>query len=312
MSVYTKLSLQDCQQLLSQYQLGNYVQHTPISDGVTNTVYHLQTSTDKFILVLYEVVSDEDVMVLLKLNQHLQRAGLPCAKVYANREGLLASECRHKKASIISVLPGVNVSVANEVQCEQVGVLLAGFHQHSQSFQGKRQNQRSWSWYLATAQQLTQNLAISDKVRVERELTFLATQDFRACIQGWIHADLFRDNVFFEGDKLVGLIDFDFCCQDYYLIDIAIAINDWCSNKDGSIDQARYQSLLNAYQQQRLLTAQEQQHLSAMLRYCALRFYLSRLQDYHRYQGMEGVQVKDPQWFAELLDWHQNNRLYKL
>ena len=96
-----------------------------------------------------------------------------------------------------------------------------------------------------------------------------------------IHADLFRDNALFEGNKLTGLIDFYYACNDVLLYDVAVTLNDWCSQQDGSVSEEKARALLGAYNKVRPISNAEEQAWPVMLRAAALRFWLSRLQDLH-------------------------------
>jgi homoserine kinase type II len=102
---------------------------------------------------------------------------------------------------------------------------------------------------------------------------------------GQIHADLFPDNVFFldgpDGRPAVsGIIDFYFACTDLLAYDIAVCLNAWCFEPDGSYNVTRAHALLAAYQRVRPLTAAERRALPVLCRGAAIRFLLTRLYDW--------------------------------
>ena len=132
--------------------------------------------------------------------------------------------------------------------------------------------------------------------------------------RGIIHADVFKDNVFFINDKLTGLIDFYFACNDFYAYEIAICINDWCFNNKNNFEIKKYNSILSGYQFLRKLSKEEVSNLPVLLRGAAIRFLLTRLHDllYHPKDAL--VEPKDPMEYFHILSVHQTfqsqNSLY--
>jgi homoserine kinase type II len=94
-----------------------------------------------------------------------------------------------------------------------------------------------------------------------------ASAAYAALPGGPVHADLFRDNVMFEGEQLTGFFDFYFAGVDTWLFDIAVALNDWCIDlSTGARDAVREAAFLQAYQAVRPFSSAERQLLPAMLR----------------------------------------------
>lgn len=115
-----------------------------------------------------------------------------------------------------------------------------------------------------------------------------------------LHADLFRDNVLFEGTHLTGLIDFYNACSGPMLYDLAIALNDWCSRENGQLDAVRARALLGAYAGLRPFTAVESKLWATMLRIACVRFWLSRLIAAETFAGQD-VLIHDPAEFERRL-----------
>jgi len=123
-----------------------------------------------------------------------------------------------------------------------------------------------------------------------------------------VHADLFRNNVMFVGDALSGFFDFYFAGVDNWLFDIAVALNDWCIDLDtGAWDTSRLEALLGAYQTVRPLQAAERALLNPMLRAAALRFWISRLWDFHLPREASMLQAHDPSHFERVLSQRLHN-----
>ena len=123
---------------------------------------------------------------------------------------------------------------------------------------------------------------------------------------GVIHADLFPDNVFFLGDKLSGLIDFPFSCNDILAYDVAICLNAWCFEPDHSFNVTKARALLNAYGRERQLSEAEQEALPLLARGAALRFLLTRLVDFLNVPPGALVKPKDPLEYVRKLRFHQS------
>jgi homoserine kinase type II len=132
-------------------------------------------------------------------------------------------------------------------------------------------------------------------------MRFQATFDTSSLQKGVIHADLFRDNVLFDGNHIGGLIDFYYACHDVLAYDLAIAVNDWCVHADGSLDEARLNAMLSAYQAVKPLSEAERAAWAGLLRIAALRFWLSRLHDHIFPQSGELTHAKDPHHFKQIL-----------
>ena len=129
-----------------------------------------------------------------------------------------------------------------------------------------------------------------------------ATQAYAALPRGPVHADLFRDNVMFDGEVLTGFFDFYFAGVDTFLFDLAVCLNDWCVNlPTGTHDAARAQKMLDAYQAVRPLTGAERALLPAMLRAGALRFWISRLWDFYLPREASLLTPHDPTHFERVL-----------
>ncbi|GAB4392038.1 MAG: homoserine kinase [Gammaproteobacteria bacterium] len=305
MSVHTPLTADDISDLLLAYDLGQLVNYQGITAGVTNTIYRIETSSGCYILTLFETLTAEQLPVYLALNQHLAQHAIPCAPAIADQQQQLLHCLHNKPVIIMPLLAGETLTITDRKHCHAIGLMLAQLHQAGQTFQHKIPNQRAWPWYQQTYQTVLTKLTTEQQRLLTSEMNFQQQQTWQHLPQGLIHADLFRDNVLFNHYQITGVLDFYYACHDYWLLDIATTINDWCLNTSGTIDPQYMQDLIDAYQTQRMLTEAEWAQLPAMLRRAALRFWLSRLHDYYCVTHSAAIHVHDPAEFERILCFHR-------
>lgn len=311
MSVFTTVSLPDLNQWLANYALGEAVTLKGISSGITNTNYFVTTQLTsgvetQYVLTLFEQNTLAELPYFIDLMAHLNAHGIPCPLPIQDKQGESLHMLNGKPAVLISRLIGADVKTPNVAQCAAIGQTLANMHVAGESFatkfpQHQSVNQRDAAWRRATAEKVLPHLSAEDQALLKETLAFQESFELHDLPTGVIHADLFRDNVLFDGDKIGGLIDFYYACHDVLIYDIAIAVNDWCVNADGSLHQDKLNALLQSYQAIRPFTAAEQAAWRGMLRIAALRFWLSRLYDQHFPQSGELIHAKDPNHFKAIL-----------
>ncbi|MDZ4142620.1 MAG: homoserine kinase [Methylotenera sp.] len=312
MSVFTSVSIQQLQTWLQDYAIGELVELKGISSGITNTNYFVTTSQNnsgsqsKYVLTLFEQNIIEELPYFIDLMSHLATHGIPCPRPIADKKGHCLHMLNGKPAVLVSCLAGQGVEVPNVTQCSEVGRVLANMHLAGQSFEQQfphhnSYNQRGTDWRAKTAALVMPHLPATDQQLLQETMAFQAGFDVSQLPMGVIHADLFRDNVLFDGDKIGGLIDFYYACHDVLAYDLAIAVNDWCVHGDGSLDEARLNAMLSTYQQVRPLNENERNAWAGILCMAALRFWLSRLYDQTFPQAGELTHAKDPSHFKNIL-----------
>jgi len=301
MAVYTALTEADLADLLARYEVGTLVSFTGIQDGVENSNFFVTTTVDTFVVTVFEKHPPDEVPYFLYLTAHLARQGVPCAAPVADTQGGYLQTLRGKPTAVIERLPGRTLDAPAPDHCAAVGRALARMHVAAASFPHPHANERGPHWWLATAAKLRGLLDADDRDVLDAECEHQRRQRGLDLPTGTIHADLFRDNVLFEGDRLAGMIDFNYACDDCLLYDVAIAVNDWCGAGDGRLDPERTRALLAAYHTLRPFTTAEARHWSTMLRAGALRFWLSRLLDLHYPRPAEVPHVKNPDEYRRVL-----------
>jgi len=309
-AVYTEVSDEELSGFLETYDIGTLLSYKGIAEGVENTNYFLHTTEGSYILTLYEKrVREADLPFFLGLMQHLARKGLTCPLPVNNRQGEALGQVAGRPAVIITFLDGVAVRRPTARHCEALGGALAKLHLAGQDFAMNRPNALSLdSWGPLFAQAEAQADTVSGGLadRTRRELAYLREAWPKGLPSGIIHADLFTDNVFFIGSEVSGLIDFYFACTDAFAYDVAICLNAWCFEPDGSFNLTKGQAMLAGYQALRRLQPEEIQALPVLCRGSAMRFMLTRLVDWLNVPPGALVKPKDPLEYDRKLHFHRH------
>jgi homoserine kinase type II len=301
MSVYTKVTEPQLGLWLSGFEVGALTALQPIAAGIENTNYFVTTERGRYVLTLFERLPRADLPFYLGLMSHLAHDGIPCPLPIANRAGETLGELNGKPASLVTRLAGAWVLEPRPEHCAEVGRVLARMHVSAQRYDGTLPNPRGPKWWRWAAPQVLPFLDAERRALLETELQVQSTYRFSDLPRAAVHADLFRDNVLFEGERIGGVIDFYFAGVDALLFDVAVTVNDWCVLPDGRLDAPRVLALLTAYREVRPFTSLERGAWPIMLRAAALRFWLSRLYDFHLPRPGELVHAHDPEHFRRIL-----------
>jgi len=318
MAVFTELARHEVEGFVAHLRAGELIEMAPIGAGIENTNYFVTTSTGPWVLTVFERLTREQLPFYLRLMQHLAQRALPVPEPRADAAGELVHGLRGKPAALVTRLPGRHLDAPGPAHCAALGQTLAGLHAAAADFSLAQPNLRGLAWWQATAPRVRPFIDDGAAQLLDEEMAFqqqlAASAAYAGLPRAAVHADLFRDNVLFDGDgqqRLSGCVDFYFAGVDTLLFDLAVCVNDWCLADDsGRLDDARAAALLGAYGERRTLSATEHRLFPALLRAAALRFWLSRLADRHLPREATLLQPKDPRHFERLLrervaqPWH--------
>jgi len=319
MAVYTEVGAAAAAALCARLQLGLLTDLQGIKSGIENTNYYLSTERGQWVLTLFERLTRDELPYYLRLMQHLAAHGIPVPAPQAGEHGELLHELAGKPAAVATRLPGSHRLAPGAAHCEQVGAMLGRMHVAAAGFTLTQPHLRGLAWWQATVPEVLPHLAEPQATLLQEELRFheawAASAAGQALPRGPIHADLFRDNVMFDDtagdDRLCGFFDFYFAGTDWLLFDVAVCLNDWCSDlATGRIDDERAAVFVRAYQAARPLVPAERRLMPALLRAAAFRFWLSRLWDWHLPRSAALLAPKDPAHFERVLrerittPWH--------
>jgi len=309
MAVYTDVSFEDLDTFLGAYDLGEPHVFKGIAEGVSNSNYYLQTEKGAYILTLYEMrVEAADLPFYLGLMEHLAHGGIPCPTPVHMRNGAVTSVLNGRQAAILTFLDGVSLRRPTAEHCQRTGVSLAELHEAGAGFEGSRANAlgpHGWRKLADDCEDKADTVADGLRALIEDELRSLATAWPWHLPKGIIHADLFPDNVLFVNDRVSGLIDFYFACNDALAYDLAVMLNAWCFEADGAYNITKGRALIGGYQSKRPLTGDEAASLPLLCRGAALRFLLTRLYDWVNPNPSALVRPKEPREFVRRLRFHR-------
>ena len=306
MAVFTAVGLDDLTQWIKQFPLGNALALKGIASGIENSNFFLTTERGEYVLTIFENLGFDQLPFYLNLMRHLALRGIPVPAPVANDKGELVVALQGKPAAIVSKLEGSSQMDPQPVHCAAVGAMLARMHVAGRDFPMQQPNLRGLDWWNETTPAVLPFLDDANTHLLRAEMHF--QEAFHGCApyaalpRGPVHADLFRNNVMFVGERLTGFFDFYFAGCDTWLFDVAVTVNDWCIDlATGVIDVARARAMLDAYHAERPFTHAEHVAWQPMLRAAALRFWLSRLYDFHQPREAEMLTPHDPTHFERIL-----------
>jgi homoserine kinase type II len=320
MAVFTQIADEELREFLAAYDIGELISCKGIADGVQNTNFLLETENGRFILTLYEnQVEEGDLPFFLGLMEYLAKRGVKCPLPVHDRKGEALGRLAGRPAAMVSFLRGASVMRPGRAHCRELGAALARMHMAAANFDMRRKNILGPAGWRAMFAEIRDDLP-----RIELDggnpEAIIATieESLQAFEEDWpqagylpegvIHADLFPDNAFFKGEKLSGLIDFYFACNDFLAYDLAICLNAWCFEKDGGYNVTLGRALLEGYDRLRPLEKEELEALPVLARGAALRFFLTRLRAW--LNPPPGLLVKrhDPREYMRRLRFHRDLR----
>jgi homoserine kinase type II len=305
MAVFTPVGRTELERWLASVDVGALLDYRGIESGIENSNFFVDTARGHFVLTIFERLDAEQLPFYLELMRHLAQRGIACPAPIVGRDGALFRPLAGKPAALVTRLSGASLLAPRPSHCATAGTALAQLHLAGRDFPLSQPNLRGLAWWRSTAPQLlpfldsAQTELLTDELAFqERHLAPLA----EVLPMGPIHADLFRDNALFEGERLGGFIDFYFAACDLWLFDVAVTANDWCADHgDGTPLVEHATAFLTAYARVRAFTPEEGEAWPVMLRAAALRFWISRLADLYLPRPAKILTPHDPSRFERIL-----------
>ncbi len=310
MAVYTEIRDEELVEFLRGYDIGGLHAIKGIAEGVENSNYMLVTDAGHYILTLYEKrVDPADLPFFIGLMDHLAARGITCPQPVARRDGATLGTLSGRPCAIVSWLDGMSLRRPKVTHCRQVGEVLARMHVAGEGFALTRRNAlgpQGWRPLLERSGARAEEIEPGLQALVMEEVTWLEAHWPHELPAGVIHADLFRDNVFFLNDLLSGVIDFYFACNDLLAYDVSICLNAWCFEPDWSFNVTKARALLEGYRTVRPLSGAEIAALPILARGSALRFLATRMYDWLNVPPGALVVPHDPREYLAKLRFHRS------
>lgn len=313
MAVLTELHRSDIDHILEQYGLGSVENFRETTHGIENSNYFLSvqppssgSDRTEYVLTVLERETDNRPLVIAALESCYDR-GLPVPKLVSARDGSTIVNHQGRDVLIYERLRGSHVAYPTMQHCAAIGRFIARMHLILKPLAIDTAYERKLAWIKKVATKCQDSLSKEDSRILRRAInqvgSLLDRNDVQRIPQGIIHGDLFRDNVLFNEHGLSGVLDFHHAGFDFWLFDLAIAINDWCIDK-GSLDREKTFAMLREYNKIRKFKNTEYWCFPHFLLYAAVCFWLSRLAVAVRDDLPEGYPRKDPKEFAEITQTH--------
>jgi homoserine kinase type II len=308
MAVYTKLAHQEVEQFLEQYNINNFKDYKGITEGVENTNYFINTLEQDYILTIYEKRVDEnDLPFFINLLSNLSENKFPCPKPIANKNNEKINKIKNKNAALVTFLNGQSKNKINSEECFEIGKITAQLHEITKKFNINRKNNLSIeSWQNIFEKIVKQKIDLDESIikKTKNYLNLLKDKWPKNLPQGIIHADLFPDNIFFTKNKVSGIIDFYFACNDFFAYEIAICINSICFDNNSTFNMTKAKNLIDGYSSIRTLSEEEKKFLPILSMGAAMRFFLTRLHDFYHTDNKADVKIKDPFEYFKKIEFH--------
>lgn len=308
MAVYTKLAHQEVEQFLEQYNINNFKDYKGITEGVENTNYFINTLEQDYILTIYEKRVDEnDLPFFINLLSNLSENKFPCPKPIANKNNEKINKIKNKNAALVTFLNGQSKNKITSEECFEIGKITAQLHEITKKFNVSRKNNLSIeSWQNIFEKTIKQKIDLDETIikKTKNYLNFLKDNWPKNLPQGIIHADLFPDNIFFTNNKVSGIIDFYFACNDFFAYEIAICINSICFDNNSTFNMTKAKNLIDGYSSIRTLSEEEKKFLPILSMGAAMRFFLTRLHDFYHTDNNADVKIKNPFEYFKKIEFH--------
>ena len=277
MANYTTLTSTELKDLLSHYNIGKLIETEPLEGGQANSSIKLFTERGTFILSICDEKQSADVDCLARVLLSLERSTIPATPLVKTVHG--SYQISHNKTPVYlkKFVPGQVTRDLTPGILHQLGSTMATMHLLP-VVEGMPEK-------FPCGLQLFDETINSDldhpyldwlKLKKHRLLERLDPE----ARKGFIHGDVFWDNLVVKDDTLVAILDFEEACYYYTLFDLGMCAVGCCS-KNGEFNLTRIKALIAGYNSRHPLTPDEYSQLTVFVEYAAVAASLWRFRQYN-------------------------------
>ena len=312
MGVFTHIEKENLKDFLKSYNFTDINSFMGINEGIQNTNYKIKLDLKDFILTIYENIDDEnDLKFFLNLMNHLSSRGIKCPIPLKNSSSKMIGKIKDKPAALLTFLGGKSITQIREIHTYQIGIALAELHLGGEKFKQKKRNELSiYGWQKLLVKNKNKLNKLESKLfnKIKNKIIEIERNWPKNLPSGIIHADLFPDNVLFTNNKVTGLIDFYFSCNDFFVYDLSICINAWCFSDNNKFIRGLFLSLIKGYESIRPLSSNEINSIPILCYGSSLRFLLTRVDNWNNNNELDIVNYQDPSEFLKKFKFHESNK----
>ncbi|HFR4185390.1 DUF1679 domain-containing protein [Bacillus cereus] len=237
----------------------------PIHRGWLNLKWKLETDVGNFVLKQYnkERYKLYDPLTLLQAlhqQQRLHNNGISCPKLLTYKNNVMHTSKNNERFVVLEYKEGnlISPGKVNEKEIYSLGKTIGHMHNllnDGSLIEGEtskfvpptiEERVKHWEEKRREAEQLGKE-HILPYIKLQQEVTQLVNvNQFYNSKKGWVHRDLWVDNLLFHNDKVSAILDFDRLDYDYVELDIGRAVIS-CALHDGVLNKSLVASFLEGY-----------------------------------------------------------------
>jgi len=273
----TILSIEDIQSILENYHLGDLKNAIPLSGGQANSSYKLLTAGGSFTLSVCDEKSAEEIHTLTRVLDYLEINRFPATRLVRPAIGTDFIEYKGKPVYIKQFLDGGVIRELDGPMLEQVGNAIAQLHELT----APDCVPHSFAYGIEHFEEvLTADISHPFKDWLKDKTDMLKSELDLTMARGFIHGDIFWDNLLFNKGKLTAVLDFEEACQYIRLFDLGMAALGCCS-AEGRFNADKITWLIQSYQPRRSLTGTEKAQFIPFIVYAATATAFWRFKQYN-------------------------------